>query len=663
MELADPTSHSTARSVGTRAGDTAPIPLAGLPRFPGGEFSVPESRQRRLYIHVVSLVALAVTLGYLIWRTFFTLDLDVWWVSVPLLLVEFHLFLSFALFVHALWDIQSTPSAGVVTQAPGKIAILIPTFNESMEVLLPVIAAAQNLEPVHETWVLDDGKRLEVRELAASLGVHYLTRPDNSFAKAGNINHALEHVDAEFIAILDADHVPTQNFLRHTLGYFEDPRIALVQTPQDFYNLDSFEHEDIEATDAPLSDRERQQYHEQAMFYRVIQPGKNRVDGAFWCGTGAVVRVSALRDVGGIATETITEDIHTTIRLHRRGWKTVCHNEVLARGLAATNAEQFKLQRYRWGTGAMQVLRLENPLFVSGLTLGQRLAYATTLLGWFDAWRTLFFILIPALVLFTGAVPIQADFGEFLAVFGVSFLLQRWALRVLGRGYYREKMQLVFEVVRMTPNLLATLTLLRPSGHPFQVTPKGRTDDQRRRIRPPQLLFGLTALSVAAGAWYLLTMRSLVGSSYDVPWAAHGAAFWLCFNGVIVVLAIRRVLLTRYGAERRASVRFTTQLAGYINEQRCRIDDLSLTGARVTVRGAPSIGDSGQLCVDLNGREIKLEVRVRMAHPVPQLLHTSYGVEFEPGQIRERRKLALAIFNAQTDVPEWPAVEVESAAA
>ena len=100
---------------------------------------------------------------------------------------------------------------------------------------------------------------------------------------------------------------------------------------------------------------------EQALFYRILQPGKNRWTGAFWCGTGAVVRVAALREVGGVATETITEDIHTTIRLHRRGWRTVYHNEVLARGLAASDAATYQLQRHRWGTGAMQVLRSENP--------------------------------------------------------------------------------------------------------------------------------------------------------------------------------------------------------------------------------------------------------------------------------------------------------------
>ncbi len=119
-----------------------------------------------------------------------------------------------------------------------------------------------------------------------------------------------------------ADHVAEPELLEKTLGYFDDPRVALVQTPQDFYNLGSFEYF------GP--------HNEQNVFYRILQPARNRWNAAFWCGTGGIVRLRALRQVGGLATESITEDIHTTIRLHRAGWKTVYHNEPHARGLAAS---------------------------------------------------------------------------------------------------------------------------------------------------------------------------------------------------------------------------------------------------------------------------------------------------------------------------------------
>ena len=66
--------------------------------------------------------------------------------------------------------------------------------------------------------------------------------------------------------------------------------------------------------------------------------------------------MEALRELGGVAHESVTGDIHTTVRIHRRGWRTGYHNEVLAYGLAAEDAEQYQTQRVRWGPGAMQVL-------------------------------------------------------------------------------------------------------------------------------------------------------------------------------------------------------------------------------------------------------------------------------------------------------------------
>src|SRR5690606_3900041 len=145
------------------------------------------------------------------------------------------------------------------------IAVVIPTVNEGPEILVPTIAAAVAMEPVHETWVLDDGNRPEIEELAAKLGARYLARPTHEHAKAGNLNRALGVIDAEILAVLDADHVAAPEFLRATLGYFSDPRVALVQTPQDFYNVTSFEHGPGETYGEP--------FHEQTLFYRLLQPG------------------------------------------------------------------------------------------------------------------------------------------------------------------------------------------------------------------------------------------------------------------------------------------------------------------------------------------------------------------------------------------------------
>ena len=152
---------------------------------------------------------------------------------------------------------------------PGmSVDVFIPTYNEPVEIVRRTLLAARNIDYPHATWLLDDGNRPEMAGLASQLGVRYVTRPDNTHAKAGNLNHALRLSRADFVAIFDADHAPKRNFLDETLGYFEDSGVAFVQTPQDFFNLDSYQHRRKRG--------DRRVWTEQSLFFRVIQRGKDR---------------------------------------------------------------------------------------------------------------------------------------------------------------------------------------------------------------------------------------------------------------------------------------------------------------------------------------------------------------------------------------------------
>jgi cellulose synthase (UDP-forming) len=639
-----------------------PSPIGWVrPGLPGRDLPAPETARRRNAIRALSLAALGVSAVYLVWRATSTVPLDVWWASIPLLVLEIHAFVGLALFAFSLWDVDRRPVARDVVRSDQRVAVLIPTYNEGIEVLTPTIAAAMAMTVPHETWVLDDGDRPDVARLAEALGARYLTRPEHRHAKAGNLNHALGIIDAAFVAVLDADHVADPAFLSRTLGYFDDPRIAVVQTPQEFYNVESFEHEPGAGGTAAIGlDRDaRQRFHEQALFYRVLQPGKNRWGAAFWCGTGAVVRVAALREVGLVATETITEDIHTTIRFHRRGWKTVYHNEILARGLAASDAGTYQAQRLRWGTGAMQVLRTENPLFVSGLSLGQRLAYGATLLGWFDAWRSLGYLLLPIAVMLTGVVPIRTDPTTFLVAFVLTFALQQAALWALSRGCHRPILSILFEFVRMAPNLLATLTLLRPGAAVFKVTPKGRIADGRTAAAVPLPLTVVLVLSFAGIAWYTFTLLGVTPVRYEVPWAVHAAFGWSILNIALIWMAIRRVRAPRYAAERRASVRFATDLTGRLDGMEVRIHDLSLTGARTETDGIATLGPNSRLVVDLpQGEAVALQASVRTTWTDADG-RTFAGLEFAADQFLARAEVARALFGlaAGTTAAGQPAGE------
>src|SRR5450759_496100 len=194
-----------------------------------------ESPRRRAMIRSVAVAALALSAGYRTWRGLFTLDVGAAWLSVPLYVLEIHAAFGLFLFTLSLWDIDVRPTIGPTLTTAHRVAVLIPTYNEGREILLPTVAAAVSMRVDHETWVLDDGNRPDVQRMAEELGAHYLARPTHEHAKAGNLNHAL--------GIVDAEHVSHPDFLVRTLGYFDDPRLALVQTPQDFYNRSSFEHQ------------------------------------------------------------------------------------------------------------------------------------------------------------------------------------------------------------------------------------------------------------------------------------------------------------------------------------------------------------------------------------------------------------------------------------
>ncbi|HYI66145.1 MAG TPA: glycosyltransferase [Candidatus Limnocylindrales bacterium] len=599
-----------------------------------GHLPAPDTPGRLMLIRIVAVLALAATAVYLAWRATATMNVDAWFLSVPMLAFEVHAAIGLGLFTFSLWDVDVRPRRRALGRVPS-VAVLIPTFNEGPEILVPTIAAAVALEPMHETWVLDDGERPEIAELAASLGARYLARPTHEHAKAGNVNYALGIVDAEILAFLDADHVAAPDFLRATLGYFADPRVALVQTPQDFYNVTSFEHGSGIAYGEP--------FHEQTLFYRLLQPGKNRWNAAFWCGTSALVRAEALRAVGGAATDTITEDIHTTIRLHRAGWRTVYHNEVLARGLAADDAGQYQLQRNRWGTGAMQVLRLENPLTVSGLTLGQRLGYAATLLGWFDSWRTLGFLLLPPLVLVSGRIPIIADGLTFAVAFGVTYALQQAALYLLGRGAYRPIVSIVFDLVRMSPNFIATLTLFTSRKPRFRVTPKGRMAANRGRIEAPTMLRAALGACFVGATVYVLHLLNVFSIPYASEWAAAGAFGWLVVNAALVWVAARRVRSLRFAAERRSAVRFAVDIPGSVDGVTASVHDVSVGGALLATPEPLVERETHLVSFELPGGTTSLWARIRSSRRAASGEH-HYALEFEPGQYPAKGALARTVF-------------------
>lgn len=509
----------------------------------------PEPSGSRKRAHLGGLVAILSLLVYLTWRVAITLPDGGWDRAAAWTLIAFEAIplAGLAIRLVTLWDIDSRGPEPVTDARPGpSVAVLIPTYNEPIEVIAPTIAAACDLHPDHETWVLDDGDRPWVAELSARYGARYVSRPTHEHAKAGNLNHALALMAAEeqegkpvaeILAVLDCDHVPLPTFLTDTLGWFDDAAVALVQAPQSFYNSGAFDDDGVTG--------------EQGLFFHVLMRARNH-DGAgpFWCGSTSLIRTSALRGIGGIATETIVEDMHTTLGLLRSGWKTVYHHQTLAVGLAPATAEQYLLQRRRWGLGSMQVLAQER-LWAAKSWLSWRnfYEYLSGTLWWLEGVVTLGIFVIPLAILFSGAETSTAGPLAFGIAFLSMFALRMWGTHALFRGHLHYPTAFALRIFRVPIGIACLWWLITRRTLTFDVTPKAGAD-ARVRGRVPLVLVALIAVVTGALAY---AAAGLLGW---VPWRtgttstiASGA--WLAFADLVLILGTRRIIDTDFATSRR----------------------------------------------------------------------------------------------------------------
>jgi cellulose synthase (UDP-forming) len=347
-----------------------------------------------------------------------------------------------------------------------RVDVFLCTYNEGLEVLEgPIIAAKGMAYPNFTVWVLDDGRRPWLREFCEAQGVEYLTRPDNKHAKAGNINHALARTDGELFVVLDADFVPRKDFLMRTVGFFEDPRIAIVQTPHHFLNADIYE------MNLGLGD---QSPNEQRLFFDTVQASRDAWDCAFCCGSASVQRRSALMEIGGVPTDSVTEDIFSTLMLLRKGYVTRFLNEPLAFGLSPESVTAMFVQRQRWCRGGLQLLFLREGVLGPGLTWIQRLFFFPT--DWLCQTPVrLFAVLVPIVFLWTGLPPLErADLTDLINYQLPVLIALMGPMIWLSGGSYLPLLSTGFSLLlsfRLVPTIVATL--IKPFGVPFRVTPEG----------------------------------------------------------------------------------------------------------------------------------------------------------------------------------------------
>jgi cellulose synthase (UDP-forming) len=371
------------------------------------------------------------------------------------------------------------------------VDVFIPVYDEPVEVVEPTVAAAARLRGGDvRVALLDDGNRREMATLATRYGAAYVRRTVHVGAKAGNINHALAHTSAPVVAVFDSDHVPDPAFLERTVGWFADPRVAFVQTPQYYANHDR----------TPVA---AAAWSQQALFFGPIARGKDAMGAMFCCGTNVVFRREALEAAGGFPEGSLTEDFELSIALHEAGWTSVYVPEVLASGLGPEDLAAYVGQQRRWARGCLTAL---GRLVRARLPWRLRVQYLQSALYFLSGWTVLVYLALPPIRIVTGAQPVAgASADRFLMWFAPYFGLALATLAVVGAGTYAYRAY-TLAFATFAVHLRATVAALRRRPSRFIVTPKTGPAGRQPRAALPALVASAIIGAVAIGG--LMASRS-----------------------------------------------------------------------------------------------------------------------------------------------------------
>jgi len=368
------------------------------------------------------------------------------------------------------------------------VDVFITVYGEDVDVIRRTVAAALALNGRHRTWVLDDGRSDEVRDMAGELGARYVRRLSSGGAKAGNVNHALTLAKGNFFAIFDADFVPAPEFLEETVPFFVDDGVAFVQTPQTYGNL----HTTIARGAAYM----------QAVFYRFIQPGRNRFNAAFCVGTNVVFRRTAIDDIGGMYTNSKSEDVWTSLMLHERGWRSVFVPTVLAVGDAPETVEAYSKQQLRWATGGFEILLTHNPLSPRRrLSMDQRIQYFVTATFYLTGICPLLLLLVPPLEIYFDLRPMNLSISVATwFLYYAGFYLMQIVLAWYTVGSFRWQ-TLTLATVSFPIYIKALLNVVKGKDVGWQATGTARGSSPFNFIIPQVLFFVFLLFTSFVAVW------------------------------------------------------------------------------------------------------------------------------------------------------------------
>lgn len=628
--------------------------------------SSPEISQ---YYHLFMVwLSLVTTLRYLYYRVSYTLNFDTFingFACTLLFAAELYAILTLVLAYVQTLKIQERQPVNLATIPEDQwysVDIYIPTYNEDVEIVRKTAIAALACEyaPKKKTiYILDDGRperykesdprhetfrarREQLREMCEEIGCIHMTRDNNDHAKAGNINTAFRKTNGDLVLILDCDHIPSRQFLLHTIGFFYDKKVSFVQTPHWFYNPDPFERNLVTGGRIPVGNE---------LFYKVLQKGNDFWNAAFFCGSAAVIRKTHALEVGGIAVETVTEDCHTALRLHSRGYKSIYYDKIMVAGLAPDTFSSYVGQQVRWARGMAQILRLENPLFNSKLklTLAQRICYLSATSHFLYGYPRLVYAIAPTLFLLFGINSVSGLGVETLTYALPHILLSLFCNYIIYKHVRFSFWNEIFEfVMSFQAGWVTLLALINPKLGSFNVTDKGINISKRtfdwQSMRGLVIVSTLVVVSLlAVPYWLLLRPEDWQAVMVNTMWSGFNL---ILLSSALLVGFEQPQIRTAHRLQRKLSTIISSNDQTIMGET----INISETGAMIALESWPNLPDEVQIDI-LGDFSARATVTARVIRLSPMSDNeTHLAVDFINLNREQKDALTLVLFS---DVREW----------
>jgi cellulose synthase/poly-beta-1,6-N-acetylglucosamine synthase-like glycosyltransferase len=426
-----------------------------------------------------------------------------------------------------------------------KVAIHVPIYNEPIDVVTITVArlTAQDYPKDRVTvMVIDDSSdeqaRRQMQDFCRQVGARYMNRPDRRGFKAGALNYALRRTprDVELVGVVDADYWVEPDYLRSVVGYFVNPKLGFLQTPQDYRNLDE-------------SFLTRQYYNAEAYFYHAVLPSRNEENAIIFCGTMGLIRRRALEQAGGWGEDHVCEDAELSVRLAALGWDSLYVGRSFGKGLMPAVFEAYKKQFHRWAFGNVRILLAHvGGILASRMSRRQKFDFVAGNLHWFDG---AFITAIALSLLYVAGgeamgyaiathhqreLALLALVPLFLLVDGVARV--HLALRRAGPVRFRDTVRVLgmWFAIKFT-NMSAALKAIAGARAAFVRTPKAPGE----ALRPGAALARALALTraesllaaVLAGVAGLTLVRFVRGPLTPVGQGDLLLAFWLALYALM----------------------------------------------------------------------------------------------------------------------------------